>query len=185
MIPEFVDARHRDLLDTAGEALTFGGLISPTQVIPTKVIGSAHHDLPGPPSFTWGPNWLNAGPPVSTIPCFQNLFVQPPQYEDTPALQGYTWFWNGQAIPIIAMRVRAATAGVYQGVYHEAGDVFDITSNFFSDATQNYQGGGGEYAPGWMISVGFGVPLLTQRTSGIDSVAPQFPWVDPNRRFVM
>src|ERR1700761_53494 len=51
-------------------------------------------------------------------------------------------------------RVRAASVGFYNGLYYAPGDVFDLqASSDFSDATQNYQAGGNEYAPGWMLEV--------------------------------
>lgn len=76
-------------------------------------------------------------------------------------------------------RVKAVTAGLYAGQYYQPGDVFDlIVSSDYSDSTLNYESGGGEYSPGWMIQVPANTPL-TQ-----DDGNASFPAVDPNRRFV-
>lgn len=74
-------------------------------------------------------------------------------------------------------RVQAVTAGWYNGTYYNVGDVFDLLQAAdFSDASQNYESGGGEYAAGWMIQSTGAVTL--------DDGNAFFPAVDPNRRFV-
>ncbi|MDB6107849.1 MAG: hypothetical protein JWO52_7848 [Gammaproteobacteria bacterium] len=74
-------------------------------------------------------------------------------------------------------RVKAVTAGWYQGTYYNVGDVFDLVQAAdFSDATLNYEIAGGEYTAGWMIQ---SAAQLTQ-----DDGQFFFPAVDPNRRYV-
>lgn len=80
-------------------------------------------------------------------------------------------------------RVMAVSAGEYGGEYYEPGDVFDLQfSADYSDSTQNYQIGGNDWAPGWMLQVPNSTPLLQQE---VVQAYPTFPAVDPARRFVM
>jgi hypothetical protein len=79
--------------------------------------------------------------------------------------------------------VTAVTAGVYRGVDYEPGDTFYLYSNAeFSDATQNAQPNGAEYAPGWMLRANPGTPPYQAETQ---QPFPTFPVVDPARRFVL
>lgn len=85
--------------------------------------------------------------------------------------------------PITGFRVMAVTAGEYGGEYYEPRDVFDIQfSHDYSDSTLNYESGGGEYAPGWMLRTAPNTPLY--QTLSVQN-SPYFPAVDPNRRFVL
>lgn len=85
--------------------------------------------------------------------------------------------------PLSGFRVQAISAGEYNGQYYVPGDVFDITlASDYSDSTQNYEAGGEEYAPGWMLAVPSTTPLY-QWVSATNS--PYFPATDPARRFVL
>ena len=86
-------------------------------------------------------------------------------------------------IAIQPIKVCAVTAGIYRGQPYEPGDVFYIfSSNDFSDATQNAQLMGAEYAPGWMTLAAPGTPLYQSESQ---AQSPTFPAVDPARRFVL
>lgn len=80
-------------------------------------------------------------------------------------------------------RVCAITAGLYNGQYHEPGDVFDLADPLdFSDSTKNVQPSGAEYAPGWMKAVPVTTPIYQANS---DQLYPTNPAVDPARRFVL
>jgi hypothetical protein len=60
-------------------------------------------------------------------------------------------------------RVEAVTAGVYEGVYHIPGDVFDIlTAADYSNVSVNYDTSGLTQLYGWMTEVPQNTPLLQQ-----------------------
>ena len=85
--------------------------------------------------------------------------------------------------PPPGFRVQAVTAGYYNGVFYNAGDVFDILkAGDFSDSTVNYEMGGGIWAVGWMTQVPLTTPLYNAE---IQALYPFYPFVDPNRRFVL
>lgn len=82
-----------------------------------------------------------------------------------------------------SLRVTAVSAGTYQGRYYNAADVFDLLqAGDYSDSTLNAQPGGGEWAPGWMLSVVASTPLYQWVSA---TVYPAFPAVDAPRRFVL
>jgi len=98
--------------------------------------------------------------------------------------QGTPEFANTVVVLTIAIagdgfRVQAVTAGWYQGAYYNPGEVFDLLqASDFSDSSLNYEGGGGEYAGGWMVQTAPATPVT------LDDGQAFFPAVDPNRRFV-
>jgi hypothetical protein len=70
------------------------------------------------------------------------------------------------SIALPGFRVEAVTAGVYDGVYHVPGDVFDIlTATDYSDASVNYDASGLTELYGWMTEVPQSTPLLQQNFS--------------------
>lgn len=87
------------------------------------------------------------------------------------------------AAPTPGFRVEAVTAGMYRGLYYQPGDVFDIFSSAdFSDANVNYEISGNEIAYGWMRQVPSSTPLYRQDDA---ELSPDFPQIDPNRRFTL
>lgn len=91
--------------------------------------------------------------------------------------------YAGRVPSTVGFRVMAVSPGVYGGTYYQRGDVFDIvSSDDYSDSTQNYQSAGGEWAPGWMLEVSATTPLYQALAQ---EGTPLFP-IDPkHRRTVM
>lgn len=93
---------------------------------------------------------------------------------------------NGQDISfdhIQPFPVKAVTMGIYMGQVYQPGDVFLVFElGDFSDANQNVQPGGAEYAPGWMILVAAGTPLYQAQ---VQNYYPTFPPADPAKRSIL
>lgn len=123
--------------------------------------------------------------PYFTQPKFPiSLWLQPSWGAQGPApAGGVNAIANPPPVPTAGFRVMAVTAGVYGGRYYNPGDVFDIAfAADYSDSTKNYEGGGGEYAPGWMLKV---PPNTALFQAASDDAFPTFPAIDPARRFVL
>lgn len=164
-----------------------------TRGIPVAVIAPfAQSDWPLPvrPRMAYADSY--GSPHILLITPVLRPFAQtdwPPlamRHPSAPIGDFYFQAWNTiytPTSPANGFRCRAVTAGIYAGQYYLPGDVFDIRfASDFSDANQNYQVGGNEWAPGWMLQVPSTTALFQTITS---EPYPMFPPVDPNRRFVM
>lgn len=81
-----------------------------------------------------------------------------------------------------SLRVMAVSAGYYNGILYNAGDVFDLlAAGDYADSTQNLQNPN-NYGVGWMLSVPATTPLYTWESA---TQPAMFPAVDPARRFVL
>lgn len=93
---------------------------------------------------------------------------------------------NGQGAPVppqpTIIRVQAAIAGSYGGVFCTEGDVFDINAADFSDSTVSFVPVGNPDYPlfGWMTVVPPTTPLFSWAASGLSS-----PVTVPPRRLVL
>ena len=131
---------------------------------------------------------INTGNPSFVIPVAQVTLTPILPYLQTPLITQPLAITISVYPPTIytqppGFRVQAVTAGYYNGVFYNAGDVFDILkAGDFSDSTVNYEMGGGIWAVGWMTQVPLTTPLYNAE---IQAFYPFYPFVDPNRRFVL
>lgn len=100
------------------------------------------------------------------------------------SLLGLLFQLNLEVPPVTVFRVQAMTDGTYGGQFYEAGDVFDIVSNAFSNSAVNYGPESGTIQLGWMTAVPNTTPLYQARTQGFTSIGTWLPPNDGGRRTV-